>query len=106
MEEEKRLAEEEAKAPPKPSKWAWLTGNSNKLAFWKMFGGNDGLSAQIRDLLGLFKVPQICQDPSSDQKKNFLDLGFSWKRILFLTFLNFFNSEYCTNILITRWKLI
>ena len=60
MEEEKRKAEEEAKAPPKPSKWAWLTGNSNKLAFWKMFGGNDGLSAQIRDLLCLFKIPSSC----------------------------------------------
>ena len=59
MEEDRRLAEEEAKAPPKPSKWAWLTGNSNKLAFWKMFGGNDGLSAQIRDVVAVLSSKDL-----------------------------------------------
>ena len=59
MEEDRRMAEEEAKAPPKPSKWAWLTGNSNKLAFWKMFGGNDGLSAQIRDVVAVLSSKDL-----------------------------------------------
>ena len=53
LEEEKKKAEEEAKKPPKLSWWDRLGGNARKLMFMRAaMGGNEGLNAQIRDLIG------------------------------------------------------